>query len=135
MIKSAHVFVLPTGGEGWGCPPVQALACGLPVIVTDAQGTGEVLRDDRGKPFPGVYLLPAHKETTGVSHEYYGVGNWWVVEDGVLRKAMREVYENYAHWKKQALIGAEMVREQRSGLVMARAVKARLAQIYREQKL
>jgi len=135
MIRSSHVFVLPTGGEGWGCPPVQALACGLPVIVTDSMGPGEVMSDDTGKPFPGVYLLPAHKEPTNTHHEYYEGGNWWVVEDGSLRKAMREVKENYAYWKEQALIGSKMVREQRSGLVMARAVKARMAEIYKERGL
>lgn len=133
ILRSSHCFVLATGGEGWGCPPAQALACGLPVIVTDAQGTGEVMRDDNGEPYPGVYFLPAHKEKTDVHHEYYEGGNWWVLEDGVLRKAMREVYENYAHWKEQALIGAAMIREQRSGLVMATAFKARLTALHEEQ--
>jgi len=134
MLRSSHAFVLPTAGEGWGCPPVQALACGLPVIVTDCQGPGEVLRDDDGKPFPGVFFLPATKEPTTVHHEYYDDSNWWVPDVADIRKAMREVYENYDHWKTQALIGAEMVREQRSGLVMARAVKTRLEAIYQEQK-
>jgi len=133
MMRSAHAFVLPTAGEGWGCPSVQALACGLPVIVTDCQGPDEVLRDSAGKPFPGVYFLPAVKEVTAVHHEYYEGANWWVPDVEALRKAMREVYENYAHWKAQALIGAEMVREQKSGLVMAKAVKARLAKIYEER--
>jgi len=133
MMRSCHAFVLPTGGEGWGVPPVQALACGLPVIVSDCQGPGEVMRDDEGKPYPGVYFLPGKLEPTGVQHEYYEGGRWFVSTVGDIRKAMREVYENYDHWKEQALIGAQMVREQRSGLVMARAVKARLAAIYKEQ--
>ncbi len=132
MLRSAHAFVLPTGGEGWGCPPVQALACGLPVIVTDCQGPGEVLRDADGKPFPGVLFIPTKKELTSVQHEYYQGGNWWVAEVADIRGAMREVYQNYAHWKEQALIGAQMVREQRSGLVMAQAVKGHLERIYRE---
>jgi glycosyltransferase involved in cell wall biosynthesis len=133
MMRSAHAFVLPTAGEGWGCPPVQALACGLPVIVTDCQGPGEVLRDAAGKPFPGVLFLPARKEPTGVHHEYYEGGNWWVPDVADIRAAMREVKENYAHWKEQALIGADMVRRDRSGLVMASAVKSRLTEIYREK--
>lgn len=132
MMRSAHAFVLPTGGEGWGCPPVQALACGLPVIVTDCQGPGEVLRDAKGDPFPGVYFLPATKAQTDVQHEYYSGGNWWVTDAQDIRKAMREVYENYNHWKAEALKGAEMVREQRSGLVMAQVVKSHLERIYRE---
>lgn len=133
MMRSCHAFVLPTGGEGWGCPPAQALACGLPVIVTDCQGPGEVMRDDEGKPFPGVYLLPTELEPTPIHHEYYEGGNWYATTIPSIRVAMREVYENYAYWKEQALIGAQMVREQRSGLVMAKAVKARLAQIYQER--
>ena len=133
MMRSAHAFVLPTAGEGWGCPSVQALACGLPVIVTDCQGPGEVLRDDDGNPFPGVYFLPAEKEVTSVHHEYYEGGNWWVTEVSEIRKAMRDVYENYDKWKLLALQGAQMVRERRSGLVMAKAVKANLERIYRER--
>lgn len=136
MIRSCQCFVLPTAGEGWGCPPVQALACGLPVIVTDCQGPGEVLRDDdTGKPYPGVYFLPAKKEVTAVKHEYYEGANWWATDVEHIRKAMREVYENYAYWRKEALIGAEKVREQRSGLVMAKAVKSRLAKIYEKRGL
>lgn len=132
MLRSAHAFVLPTGGEGWGCPPVQALACGLPVIVTDCQGPGEVLRQDGGDPFPGVYFLPCKKELSKVGHEYYEGGNWWVADVADIRKAMREVYRDFAHWKDQAMIGSKLVREQRSGLVMAKAVKANLERIYKE---
>lgn len=132
-MRSCHAFVLPTSGEGWGCPPVQALACGLPVIVTDCQGPGEVLRDDNGKPYPGVYFLPAHKELTNQTHEYYTGGNWWVVDIQDLRMAMREVKEHYDFWKAEALKGAAMVRQERCGLVMASAVKARLTELYRER--
>lgn len=133
MMRSSHAFVLPTAGEGWGCPPVQALAAGLPVIVTDCQGPGEVLRDEDGKPYPGVLLLPCEKKTTMVLHEYYSGANWWETDIGSVRSAMREVYENYAHWKEQALIGSKLVRERYSGQAMAKVVKARLAQIYEEQ--
>lgn len=133
MMRSCQVFVLPTAGEGWGCPPAQALACGLPVIVTDCQGPGEVMRDDNGKPFPGVYFLPAEKQPTDIHHDYYEGSNWWVADLPDIQRAMREVYENYASWKERALIGAEMIREQRSGIVMAKAVKARMAQIYQER--
>lgn len=133
MLRSSHAFVLPTGGEGWGCPPVQALACGLPVIVTDSQGPGEVLRDEDGKPYPGVLFLPCEKKPTTVTHEYYAGANWWETDVGSVRSAMREVYENYPHWKEQALIGSKLVRERYSGQEMAKAVKARLRQIYEEQ--
>jgi hypothetical protein len=50
---------------------VQALACWLPVIVTDCQGPGDVLRDEKGEPFPGVRFVAAEMEPTKVTHEYY----------------------------------------------------------------
>ena len=133
IMRACHAFVLPTGGEGWGCPPVQALAAGLPVIVTDCQGPGEVLRDEKGVPFPGVRFLAAELEPTKVAHEYYGGANWWVPDVKDIRAAMREVYENFEAWKRAAVEGSKMVHELRSANVAARTVKAQLERIYREE--
>ena len=133
MLRSSHAFVLPTAGEGWGCPPVQALALGLPVIVTNCQGPGEVLRDDAGEPFPGVRFVDSEVAPTEVQHEYYTGSNWWVPDVADLRRAMREVYENYETWRQAAAVGSGMVHELRSSRVAARAVRAELERIYREE--
>ncbi len=130
MMRACHAFVLPTAGEGWGCPPVQALACGLPVVVTDCQGPGEVLRDDNGDPFPGVRFIRADMEETQVKHEYYDGGMWWVPDVADIRAGMREVYENYLSWKDAAMEGSAMVHEKRSGTAAALAVKNELRRIY-----
>jgi glycosyltransferase involved in cell wall biosynthesis len=37
--KSAHAFVLPTRGEGWGRPIVEAMAMELPTIASYFSGT------------------------------------------------------------------------------------------------
>jgi hypothetical protein len=133
ILRACHAFVLPTSGEGWGCPPVQALACGLPVIVTDCQGPGEVLRGEAGEPLPGVRFVAAELAPTGVQHEYYEGSNWWVPDVADLRAAMREVYENYQEWGLAAQRGSEIVRELRSAASAARAVKEELTRIYREE--
>jgi glycosyltransferase involved in cell wall biosynthesis len=39
----AQVFLFPTLYEGFGLPPVEAMACGTPVIASDAQCMPEVL--------------------------------------------------------------------------------------------
>lgn len=43
--QSADLFVLPSIDEGFGLPPLEALACGTPVAVTDRPVFREVLRD------------------------------------------------------------------------------------------
>jgi glycosyltransferase involved in cell wall biosynthesis len=130
MMRSCQAFVLPTSGEGYGCPPLQALACGLPVIVTDCMGPGETLRYDDGREFPGVLFLPCKKEKTEVKHEYYEGGNWWVTDVASIRKAMREVYSNYERWSVAADVGAREVRRLRSARVAAEEVIKQLTRIY-----
>jgi hypothetical protein len=39
LIRSCHAFVLPTRGEGWGLPILEAMACELPCIITDYSGS------------------------------------------------------------------------------------------------
>jgi glycosyltransferase involved in cell wall biosynthesis len=41
----AQAFVFPTLYEGFGLPPVEAMACGTPVISSDAPAMPEVLGD------------------------------------------------------------------------------------------
>jgi len=48
----AQVFLFPTLYEGFGLPPVEAMACGTPVIASDSQCMPEVLDD-------AAILLPA----------------------------------------------------------------------------
>ena len=50
MYAGADVFVLPTRGEGWGLPIVEAMAMELPVIVTNHSGPTEYLTDANSFP-------------------------------------------------------------------------------------
>lgn len=130
LVRMGHAFVLPTGGEGYGLPPLEALACGLPVIVTDSLGTGEVLRDDVGRPFPGVFFVKSHRELTEVTHPYYAGSNWWVPDEDHLAYQMRRVVDHYEAARVLALAGSTRVREERSLTWAAWRVKRRMAEIY-----
>ena len=132
MMRSAHAFVLPTAGEGFGCPPLQALALGMPVIVTDCLGTGETMRDEDGNVYPGVRLTKAGVEPTLVQHEYYRGSNWWAGDPEDLKAAMWDMYTNYAEWKEQAKTGCALVHANYSGSAVALRIKKELSRIYEE---
>jgi len=46
FIKSFDCLVLPTKGEGFGLPALQAMALGVPVIITDYSGCTDFANDD-----------------------------------------------------------------------------------------
>ena len=50
---SADIFVLPSYNEGMSNALLEAMACGLPVVVTDVGGTSELLEEGgNGYIFP-----------------------------------------------------------------------------------
>jgi glycosyltransferase involved in cell wall biosynthesis len=59
IYRGADAFVLPTRGEGWGMPILEAMACGLPVIATDWSGPSEFLNERVGYPIAVRGLVPA----------------------------------------------------------------------------
>jgi glycosyltransferase involved in cell wall biosynthesis len=44
-LHRAEVFVLPTLEDGWGFAATEAMACGLPIVVTDQCGAAEWVRN------------------------------------------------------------------------------------------
>jgi glycosyltransferase involved in cell wall biosynthesis len=72
----AQVFLFPTLYEGFGLPPVEAMACGAPVIASDAPAMPEVLGD-------AAILEPLN------SPEHFAKAILRVLADGQIRGAMR----------------------------------------------
>jgi glycosyltransferase involved in cell wall biosynthesis len=56
--RSATAFVLPSRGEGWGRPHVEAMAMRLPVLATNWSGPTEFLDERTGFPIPLTHLRP-----------------------------------------------------------------------------
>lgn len=92
LYNSCDAFVLPTRAEGWGLPVTEAMACGLPVIVTDYSAPAEYLSDDC------AYLIPVERFVP-VSDPYFfpsgrAFGMWAQPDAGALRELMRRAFEN-----------------------------------------
>lgn len=135
IYTACDCFVMPYRGEGFGLPVLEAMACGLPVVVTAGGATDDFVRDEF------AYRIPATKKVFG--REVGGmklVGNGWLLEPtpGVLGEKMRHVFNHpaeardrgqlasrYAHenfsWKKSAAIAAERLRQ----LTLATSARAK----------
>lgn len=45
LYRGARVFCLPSLGEGWASPPLEAMACGTPVVVSNVSSLPETVGD------------------------------------------------------------------------------------------
>ena len=122
LYAAADAFVLPSRGEGWGRPHVEAMAMGLPVIATNWSGSTEFLREENSYPLPidGLVEIP-----TGPFR-----GHRWA-EPSVteLRRLMRHVMTHTDEARaKGARARADMVRLYRPD-VIARQVLRELHRI------
>lgn len=90
LYATANCFVLPTRGEGYGRPFLEAMACGLPVIATDWGGQSDFLNDSNS------YLIPSKLVDVPIDTELSLIaGQRWAEPDPErLRALMRHVYEH-----------------------------------------
>jgi glycosyltransferase involved in cell wall biosynthesis len=101
LYASADAFVLPTRGEGWGRPFMEALACGCPVIATRWSGQMEFLNDDI------CYLADCELRPVPWNNDVeLSAGHQWAeVRVEHLRKLMRQVFEHRDEAKHKGLRG------------------------------
>jgi glycosyltransferase involved in cell wall biosynthesis len=113
--RSADCFVLPSRGEGWGMPILEAMACGLPVIATAWSGQTEFLHEGVGFPLRVRSLAPADPRCP------YYIGYRWAEPDAdQLVEYMRYVYHNR---DAAVQIGQQAAREVHSRWTWAHAAQ------------
>jgi glycosyltransferase involved in cell wall biosynthesis len=93
LYNSCDAFVLPTRGEGWGLPITEAMACELPVIVTEYSAPLEYLNQSCAYLIPVEKLVPADDPYFFPAH---GLGQWALPDFQSLRQLLRHVFENRA---------------------------------------
>ena len=89
LYRFADCFLLPSRGEGWGMPVLEAMACGLPVIATDWSAITEFFNDQVGYPIRVKKLTNAEALCP-----YYTGFQWAEPDQEHFMHLMRYVYEN-----------------------------------------
>jgi len=105
--QAADVFVLPTRGEGWGRPILEAMATGLLVIATDWSGQTDYLNADNALPLKtkGIRPVPTNTDMAVLK------GQMWAEPDvDHLIELLRWSRDHFSHTeniRRQARLTAE----------------------------
>lgn len=103
LYADAHCYLQPSRGEGFGLQPLQAIAQGLPTILTNAHGHASFAH--LGFPV-GATMAPS-------DYFIYGdAGEWWEPNLDELVDQMRWVYDNYSAACEFAARSARTVAEE-----------------------
>jgi len=129
LYRSAHCFVLPSKGEGWGMPILEAMACGLPAIATDWSAQTEFMNDGNAYPLRVRRLIPAQAKSP-----YYKGFLWADPDYDHLRYLMRHVFEHQDEARRKGQQAAREVASKWTWEQTATRLKARLLDIQVEAK-
>lgn len=131
LYNMSNAFVLPSRGEGFGLPYLEAGSCGLPVIGTRCTGQMDFLNDENS------YLIDIEgydsnsqeiKEIYKISSYYEGQPFAVIGESGTqqLKEHMRYVYENEEEAKKKAEILRERIQNEYTWDHLAKKIHDRI---------
>jgi glycosyltransferase involved in cell wall biosynthesis len=102
LYQGADCFVLPTRGEGWGMPVLEAMACGVPAIATAWSGPAAFVDETNGYPLPVSGLVPADAEG-----RYTRGARWAEPDETALVELLRRVATNHEERRAKGRKAAE----------------------------
>lgn len=108
FFTKSDIFVFPTRGEGFGLTPLEAMATGIPAIVTGWSGPVEYMNPDVGWILDYT-MAPATEFSERVYKEY--CGDWAEPSLDDLVAKMRYAYEHQDEVKAKGLAAAEYVKQ------------------------
>ncbi len=92
LYRACDAFVLPSRGEGWGRPYMEAMACGLPTIGTNASGNVDFMSPNNS------ILVDAQLETVPeeavMEIPPYDGHKWWEPDEEKLVNAMQDIWND-----------------------------------------
>ncbi len=109
LYTACDCLVHPYRGEGFGLPVLEAMACGLPVVVTGGGATDDFATDEY------AYRLPSRRESLGMSvGGFQLVSPGWLLEPDLkaLAEQLRWVATHPAEATEKGQAASEYVRRE-----------------------
>ena len=131
--RSGNVYVMPSRGEGWGIPAMEAMASGLPVIATAWGGQMDYMDEETALL---VRCKPAPVSAAACRENAHFAGQMWAEPDlADLRKQMRLAKDEPALAQSKAAAARRRVRERYSREAVSALVIERLKDVSQRARL
>lgn len=111
VYSAIDVLYMPTQGEGFGLPPLEAMACGTPVVATDFAALGDWAR-------PAAHLVPAAEVAatlrltqSGAQQKFGVIGA--VPDRRAVVEALDRIYRDRGYRQALSLRGLALAHEER----------------------
>ncbi|OQS06428.1 hypothetical protein THRCLA_01532 [Thraustotheca clavata] len=124
LYKAVSAFVLPSRGEGWGRPHVEAMSMGLPIIATYWSGTTEYMTNENSYPL-NIDGLVAIEEGAFKGHL------WANPSVKYLSELLVHVYNNPEEAKKKGAIARSDMIAKYSPHILAEMIDTHWQRILR----
>ncbi len=113
LYQRHNVFVLPTKGEGWGLPLIEAAAAGLPIVTTMWSGNTEFLRPIKSSVVPVEYdIVPVDcpEYQSFYPTEDKDWGTWAQPRPQSIAQALLYVCDFFPELKSHAVANSNIIR-------------------------
>ena len=104
--QTIDCYVSLSSGEGFSIQPREAMALGIPVIITDSTGQSTICKSLIGRAIPSSNPVPAFYH---YYNRHYGLFYDCETEDAV--QALKDVYQNYDGYLKQGPLARDWAKQ------------------------